>query len=93
MPRISEVVKRDLGFLQDAYHHLWTVSPEDRKPNEFVWPLKRFLIVEDLLVTPALEDHLGRSGERMYKRLSDDDESVSAQRSKLFLIHPETITY
>lgn len=78
MPKISEVVKRDLDHLQDAYRHLWTVGPEDRDPNEFIWPLKRYLIVEDLLVTPALEDHLGRMGERRHKRLSDDDESVGA---------------
>ncbi|KAK4210973.1 hypothetical protein QBC37DRAFT_22148 [Rhypophila decipiens] len=77
MPKISEVVKRDLRLLQDAYHHLWTVGPEDRKPNEFIWPLKRYLVVEDLLVTPALEEHLGKLGATRHKRLSDDDESMN----------------
>jgi len=76
MPKISETDKRDLGLLQEAYHQLWTVGPEERNPNDFVWPLKRYLIAEDILVTPALEHHLGREGKERHRRLSDDDESV-----------------
>lgn len=76
MPKISESVKRDLELLTEAYHHLWTVVPEERNANDFVWPLKRYLVAEDVLVTPALEHHLGRRGEKRHQRLSDDDQSV-----------------
>ncbi|KAM7196926.1 hypothetical protein V8F20_006893 [Naviculisporaceae sp. PSN 640] len=93
MPKISEVVKRDLGVLQDAYRHLWSVKPEDRNPNDFIWPLKRYLIVEDLLVTPALEDHLGRSGERRHKRLADDDESMNAKLKHMQNFEPTEPSY
>lgn len=85
MPKISETVKRDLELLKEAYHHLWTVGPEERNPDGFVWPLKRYLIAEDVLVIPALEYHLGREGEKRHRRLSDDDESVSIRVSKTLM--------
>lgn len=76
MPRISEAVKQDHAIIQKAFHRLRDADPETRKPDEFVWALDRYLIVEDLVVAPALEHHIARGGER-HRRLSDDFDSVS----------------
>jgi hypothetical protein len=38
--------------------------------------LDRYLIVEDLVVAPALDHHIAHGGER-HRRLSDDFDSVS----------------
>jgi hypothetical protein len=52
--------------------------PDERpSPNDFIWALDRYLIVEDLVLTPALDNHVARGGER-HRRLSEDFESVPA---------------
>jgi hypothetical protein len=77
MPQISQAVKLDHKMVRDAYHELLSTKPEERgSPNEFIWRLTRYLIVEDLVMTPALENHVAGGGER-HRRLSDDHESVS----------------
>lgn len=75
MPRISEAVKQDHALIKRAFRRLLDADPEHRRPDEFVWALDRYLIVEDLVVSPALEHHIARGGER-HRRLSDDFDSV-----------------
>jgi len=81
MPRISDAVKLDHALIKDAYHRLSTVPPEDRDPahaNEFTWALDRYLMLEQLLLTPALESHRAKihHARARQRRLSDDIESM-----------------
>jgi hypothetical protein len=76
MTRISEAVKQDHARIKTAFRRLRDAAPEARKPDEFVWELDRYLIVEDLVVAPALDNHIAHGGER-HRRLSDDFDSVS----------------
>lgn len=76
MPRISEAVKQDHALIKRSFRRLRDAEPESRKADEFVWALDRYLIVEDLVVSPALESHIAHGGER-HRRLSDDFDSVS----------------
>lgn len=76
MPRISEAVKKDHALIKQAFRRLRDADPDARKPDEFVWALDRYLIVEDLVLAPALENHIAHGGER-HRRLSDDFDSVS----------------
>ncbi len=76
MTRISEAVKQDHAVVRRAFRRLRDAPPETRKPEEFMWALDRYLIVEDLVVAPALEHHIAHGGTRQ-RRLSDDFESVS----------------
>jgi len=77
MPQISEAVKSDHKRVRSAFERLLHTAPEERPaPNEFIWALDRYLIVEDLVLTPALENHVARGSER-HRRLSDDFDSVS----------------
>jgi hypothetical protein len=39
--------------------------------------LDRYLIVEDLVVSPALDNHIAHGGQR-HRRLSDDFDSVGS---------------
>ncbi|KAL2133757.1 hypothetical protein VTI74DRAFT_1739 [Chaetomium olivicolor] len=78
MPRISEAVKQDHARIKSAYRRLRDAEPESRKPAEFVWALDRYLMVEDLVVAPALEHHIAHGGER-HRRLSDDFDSMNAK--------------
>ncbi|KAL2167482.1 hypothetical protein VTG60DRAFT_1176 [Thermothelomyces hinnuleus] len=78
MPRISEAVKRDHGLIQRAYRRLRNADPESRNPSEFMWVLNRYLMVEDLVVSPILDNHVARGGER-HRRLSDDYDSMNAK--------------
>lgn len=75
MTRISEAVRQDHAVVRRAFRRLRDAAPETRKPDEFVWALDRYLIVEDLVVAPALEHHITHGGTR-HRRLSDDFESV-----------------
>ncbi|KAK3312624.1 hypothetical protein B0H66DRAFT_377765 [Apodospora peruviana] len=93
MPKISQVVKQDHDRLKDAYHHLWAVNPEDRDANKFIWELDRYLIVEDMLVTPALEDHLGKTGKERSRRLSDDYESMNAKLRHMQSFEPTEASF
>ncbi|KAK3306216.1 uncharacterized protein B0T15DRAFT_417435 [Chaetomium strumarium] len=78
MARISEAVKQDHALIKNAFHQLRNADPEARKPEEFIWALDRYLIVEDLVVAPALENHIAQGGER-HRRLSDDFDSMNAK--------------
>lgn len=79
MPRISETVKADHALITELYHAIRSAEPEDRHQlrNQFIWTLDRYLRVEDLVVTPAIEKHLTKHGHQRRQRLSDDFESVS----------------
>ncbi|KAK3949593.1 hypothetical protein QBC32DRAFT_266514 [Pseudoneurospora amorphoporcata] len=81
MPRISETVKVDHALIVDSYHAIRTAEPEDRHllRNKFIWTLDQYLVVEDLVVTPALEQHLTKHGHQRRQRLSDDFESINAK--------------
>lgn len=76
MLRIKTVVKQDHALIKDLFHRLREADPETRKPDEFIWALDRYLIVEDLVLTPALENHVANGGDR-HRRLSNDYDSVS----------------
>ncbi|KAJ4288878.1 hypothetical protein N0V88_007211 [Collariella sp. IMI 366227] len=76
MPRISEAVKQDHAHIKTAYRRLREADPDTRKPDEFVWALDRYLMVEDLVVAPALDHHIAHGGER-HRRLSDDFDSMN----------------
>jgi len=78
MPRISQAVKQDHALIQRAFRRLVTANPEDRQPDEFIWALNRYLMVEDLVLAPALEHHIAHGGER-HRRLSDDFDSMNAK--------------
>ncbi len=82
MTRISEAVKQDHAIIQSAFRRLRAADPETRKPDQFVWALDRYLIVEDLVVAPALESHIAHGGER-HRRLSDDFDSVSTSMAQI----------
>lgn len=79
MTKISETVKADHKLITELYHAIRGAEPEDRHSlrNKFIWTLDQYLIVEDLVVTPALEEHLSKHGDKRRQRLSDDFESVS----------------
>ncbi|KAK0724421.1 hypothetical protein B0H67DRAFT_598054 [Lasiosphaeris hirsuta] len=77
MPPISDVVSADHALIKKAFNGLVESDPtRPRDATEFIWTLGRFLIVEDLVVTPALEHHVARGGEA-HCRVSDYD-SVNA---------------
>ncbi|KAK4235726.1 hypothetical protein C8A03DRAFT_17565 [Achaetomium macrosporum] len=78
MARISEAVKQDHALIKSAFRRLRNADPDTRKPEEFIWALDRYLIVEDLVVAPALENHIAQGGER-HRRLSDDFDSMNAK--------------
>lgn len=75
MPRISEAVKQDHALINRAFRRLLVADPADRHPDNFIWVLNRYLMVEDLVVAPALDHHIANGGER-HRRLSDDFDSV-----------------
>ncbi|KAJ4392434.1 hypothetical protein N0V85_007056 [Neurospora sp. IMI 360204] len=81
MPRISEIVKADHKLITELYHAIRSAEPEDRHllRNKFIWTLDRYLRVEDLVVTPALEQHLTKHGHQRRQRLSDDFESINTK--------------
>jgi hypothetical protein len=77
MPQISEAVKKDHDLVRDWFWRLLHTAPEEREGADgFIWALGRYLIVEDLVLIPALDNHEAHGGER-HRRLSDDFESVS----------------
>ncbi|KAK4446328.1 hypothetical protein QBC34DRAFT_411899 [Podospora aff. communis PSN243] len=77
MPQISEAVRRDQRLVKSEFERLLHTTPAERPaPSDFIWALDRYLIVEDLVLTPALENHVARGGERR-RRLSDDFESMN----------------
>ena len=76
MPTISEAVKQDHALILEAYKRILLSPPEERRPDEFIWALDRYLVVEDLILSPAIEKHLPKGGDLRRQRLSDDYESV-----------------
>ncbi|KAH6845844.1 hypothetical protein B0I37DRAFT_381251 [Chaetomium sp. MPI-CAGE-AT-0009] len=87
MPRISEAVKHDHAIIKRAFRRLREADPDTRRPEEFVWALDRYLIVEDLVVSPALDNHIAHGGER-HRRLSDDFDSMNAKLRHMHRFKP-----
>ena len=85
MPRISEAVRQDHALVKQAFQRLRQTEPENRQTHDFIWALDRYLIVEDLVVTPALENHVAGGGER-HRRLSDDFDSVCPPAHRFTLL-------
>jgi hypothetical protein len=75
MTRISDAIKQDHALIRRAYRQLSSSNPDNRNPDEFIWALDRYLMVEDLVLTPALEHHIAQGGER-HNRLARDYDSV-----------------
>ncbi|GAB1318312.1 DNA nickase [Madurella fahalii] len=73
MKKISEAVKQDHTLIKRVYRRLSDANPEDRNPDEFIWVLDRYLMVEDLVVMPALDSHIAHGGERHHKLSADYD--------------------
>ncbi|KAK1834014.1 hypothetical protein QBC39DRAFT_399895 [Podospora conica] len=93
MPQISQAVKLDHKLVRDAYSQLLNTKPEERgSPNEFIWDLYRYLIVEDLVMTPALDNHVAGGGER-HRRLSDDHESINGKLRHMQLFSPDSASF
>jgi hypothetical protein len=90
MPRISEAVKQDHALIKRAFRRLREADPDTRRPEEFVWALDRYLIVEDLVVSPALDSHIAHGGER-HRRLSEDFDSVSTGLCNLLIIDHDEV--
>ncbi|KAK1760100.1 hypothetical protein QBC47DRAFT_366388 [Echria macrotheca] len=79
MPQISAVVREDHARVRKEFQRLLHANPEERDhPNDFIWALDRYLIVEDLVVTPAMDNHIAHGGER-HRRLSADFDSMNAK--------------
>lgn len=89
MPRISEAVKQDHALIKRAFRRLREADPDTRRPEEFVWALDRYLIVEDLVVSPALDNHIAHGSQR-HRRLSEDFDSVSSMPFTLSIKYPRT---
>ncbi|KAL2157269.1 hypothetical protein VTH06DRAFT_6309 [Thermothelomyces fergusii] len=92
MPRVSEAVKRDHALIQRAYRRLRDADPEDRDPSEFMWVLSRYLMIEDLVVSPILDNHVARGGER-HRRLSDDYDSMNAKLRHMQRFDPSEASF
>ena len=70
MSRISEEIKTDHRELEGWYNKIMNPANEDeqvRAQNQFVWELARHSVGEELVVYPALEQHV-ISGKELAER-------------------------
>lgn len=69
---ISEAITRDHRDLRKYYdeivNHKGDLDHQDRYGNQFRWQLARHSVAEELLVYPALEEHLGEAGKERADR-------------------------
>ncbi|KAK4096613.1 hypothetical protein N658DRAFT_435761 [Parathielavia hyrcaniae] len=92
MTRISEAVKQDHARIKSAYRRLRDTDPEARQPAQFIWELDRYLMVEDLVVAPALDNHIANGGKR-HQRLSDDFDSMNAKLRHMQRFDPSEASF
>ncbi|KAK4132218.1 hypothetical protein BT67DRAFT_386116 [Trichocladium antarcticum] len=92
MPRISEAVKQDHALINRAFRRLLVADPADRQPDNFIWVLNRYLMVEDLVVAPALDHHIANGGER-HRRLSDDFDSMNTKLRHMQKYDPASASF
>lgn len=70
MARISDAIKQDHRDIEDAYSRIITAKDSDEKTrwqNQFSWELARHSIGEELVVYPAMEEHLPNGKELAQK--------------------------
>ncbi|KAK4107200.1 hypothetical protein N656DRAFT_763866 [Canariomyces notabilis] len=87
MTRISDAIKQDHALIRRAYRQLSSSNPDNRNPDEFIWVLDRYLMVEDLVLTPALEHHIAQGGER-HNRLARDYDSIHEKLLRMKQFNP-----
>ncbi|KAJ9143774.1 HHE domain-containing protein [Pleurostoma richardsiae] len=63
---ISDAIKHDHRELEDYYNKIKSATDDDTKvryQNQFVWELARHSIAEEIVVYPALEEHVDNGRE------------------------------
>ncbi|KAG0081740.1 hypothetical protein BGZ93_002629, partial [Podila epicladia] len=71
MFRVTEAIKRDHRELEDAYANILDSTDDDERTrwqHQFTWELARHSIGEELVVYPAMEEHLSNG-----KEMADKD--------------------
>jgi len=79
---VSDSIKHDHAELKEFYDNILEAKDNDSKvrwQNQFTWELARHSIGEELVVYPAMEEHLGDEG----KKLADHDREEHLKVKKL----------
>lgn len=82
MTLISDAIKSDHRDLEEAYNNILTAASDDEKrrwQNQFTWELARHSIGEELVLYPAMEEHLTDG-----KAMADKDR---AEHKTVSLVH------
>lgn len=68
---ISDVIKHDHAELKEYYDNILSAKDSDSKirwQNQFTWELARHSIGEELVVYPAMEQHMGDEGKSLAQK-------------------------
>jgi hemerythrin superfamily protein len=79
MSRILDTIKQDHRAIEACYERiLKSVDPDEqtRFQNQFTWELARHSIGEELVVYPALEQHLIKDGHSLAEKDRAEHQSV-----------------
>ena len=76
---VSDVIKHDHAELKEYYDNILSAKDNDSKvrwQNQFTWELARHSIGEELVVYPAMEEHMGDEGKRLADKDREDHNKV-----------------
>ncbi|ETI25458.1 hypothetical protein G647_02231 [Cladophialophora carrionii CBS 160.54] len=76
---VSEAIKHDHAELKEYYNNILNATDTESKirwQNQFTWELARHSIGEELVVYPAMEEHLGDEGKQLAQKDRDGHNKV-----------------
>ncbi|RAH69838.1 HHE domain protein [Aspergillus aculeatinus CBS 121060] len=91
MTLISDAIKSDHRDLEEAYNNILTAASDDEKrrwQNQFTWELARHSIGEELVLYPAMEEHL-TDGKAMADKDRAEHKTVKDHLEKFQNLKPD----
>jgi hypothetical protein len=76
---VSAAIKHDHAELKEYYNNILSATDTDSKirwQNQFTWELARHSIGEELVVYPAMEEHMGDEGKQLAQKDRDGHNKV-----------------
>jgi len=88
---VSDAIKHDHAELKEYYQNILSAKDDDsriRWQNQFTWELARHSIGEELVVYPAMEEHMGDEGKQLAQHDRDEHNEVKKLLYKFQKLSP-----
>ncbi|KAJ9605074.1 hypothetical protein H2200_010464 [Cladophialophora chaetospira] len=90
---VSAVIKHDHAELKEFYDNIVSAKDEESKirwQNQFTWELARHAVGEEIVVYPAMEEHMGEEGKKLTQGDRESHDNIKKHLHKFQGLSPSS---